>query len=83
MATYKNGYTYKKGLIARERSKPAVRKARHDRSRRQKAMRRQPQRLIFLDETGTDTGMTREYGRSLRGERFKGARRFGDGATGP
>ena len=74
--TYKNGYTYKKGLIARERSKPEVRKARHDRSRRQKAMRRQPQRLIFLDETGTDTGMTREYGRSLRGERLKGSAPF-------
>ena len=56
----------RKGLIARERSKPEVRKARHDRSRRQKAMRRQLQRLIFLDETGTDTGMTREYGRSLK-----------------
>ena len=76
MATYKNGYTYKKCLIARERSKPEVRKARHDRSCRQKAMRRQPQRLIFLDETGTDTGMTREYGRSLRGERLKGSAPF-------
>ena len=74
--TYKHGYTYQKGLIARERSKPEVRKARHDRSRRQKAMRRQPQRLIFLDEMGTDTGMTREYGRSLRGERLKGSAPF-------
>ena len=74
--TYKNGYTYKKGMIAGERSKPEVRKARHDRSRRQKAMRRQPQRLIFLDETGTDSGMTREYGRSLRGERLKGSAPF-------
>ena len=74
--TYKNGYTYKKGLIAGERSKPEVRKARHDRSRRQKAMRRQPQRLILLDETGTDTGMTREYGRSPGGERLKGSAPF-------
>ena len=39
-------------------------------------MRRQSQRLIFLDETGTDTGMTREYGRSLRGERLKGSAPF-------
>ena len=39
-------------------------------------MRRQPQRLIFPDETGTDTGMTREYGRSLRGERLKGSAPF-------
>ena len=35
-------------------------------------MREQPHRLIFLDETGTSTKMTREYGRSLRGERLKG-----------
>ena len=72
----RHGYTYKKGLIARERRKPEVRKARHDRSRRQKAMRRQPRRLIFLDETGTDTGMTREYGRSPGGERLKGSAPF-------
>ena len=45
----RHGYTYQKGLIARERSKPEVRQARHDRSRRQKAMRRQSQRLIFLE----------------------------------
>ena len=73
---YKHGYTYTKGLIARERSKPEVRKARHDRSRRQKAMRRQPQRLILLDETGTYTGVTREYGRSPGGERLKGSAPF-------
>ena len=72
----RHGYTYKKGMIARERSKPEVRKARHNRSRRQKVMREQPQRLIFLDETGTDTRMTREYGRSLRGERLKGSAPF-------
>ncbi|EFO28668.1 transposase [Roseibium sp. TrichSKD4] len=35
-------------------------------------MRGQPHRLVFLDETGTNTNMTREYGRSLRGERLKG-----------
>ena len=39
-------------------------------------MRKQPQRLIFLDKTGTDTGITREYGRSLRGERLKGSAPF-------
>ena len=35
-------------------------------------MGEQPQRLIFLDETGTNTKMTREYGRCLRGKRLKG-----------
>ena len=39
-------------------------------------MREQPHRLIFLDETGTNTKMTREYGRSLRGERLKGTAPF-------
>ena len=62
----------KKGLIADERRKPAVRRARHDWARRQKAMGEQPQRLIFLDETRTNTKMTREYGRCLRGKRLKG-----------
>ena len=66
----------KKGLIADERRKPAVRKARHDWARRQKAMRDQPQHLIFLDETGTNTKMTREYGRCLRGKRLKGSAPF-------
>ena len=72
----RHGYTYKKCLIAGERSKPEVRKARHDRSRRQKVMREQPRRLIFPDETGTDTGMTLEYGRSPDGERLKGSAPF-------
>ena len=39
-------------------------------------MRRQLQRLIFPDETGTDIGMTREYGRSPGGERLKGSAPF-------
>lgn len=66
----------KKGLIAEERRKPEVRKARQDWERRQKVMRAQPHRLIFLDETGTNTKMTREYGRSLRGQRLKGTAPF-------
>ena len=35
-------------------------------------MRRQPHRLVFIDETGTNTHMTRLYGRSLKGERLFG-----------
>lgn len=69
-------YTYKKGPIARECEKPAVRKARHDWARRQKVMRIHPERLIFLDETGTDTNMTRAYGRCLKGLRLKGSAPF-------
>ena len=48
---------------------------RYDRGRRQKLMQEQPHRLIVPDETGTDTRMTREYGRSLRGERLRGSAR--------
>ena len=74
---YKRQATHiKKGLIADERHKPEVRKARHNWERRQQAMREQLHRLIFLDETGTNAKMTREYGRSLRGERLKGTAPF-------
>ena len=66
----------KKGLIAQERDKPAVRKARLDWARRQKVMQDQPHRLIFIDETGTDTNMTRAYGRCPKGLRLKGTAPF-------
>ena len=46
------GYTYKKGMTADERHKPAIRKTRHECNRRQNATREQPHRLIFLDKTG-------------------------------
>ena len=49
---------------------------RYGRGRRQQLMQEQPHRLIVPDETGTDTGMTREYGRSLRGERLRGSAPF-------
>ena len=49
---------------------------RYDRGRRQQLMLEQPHRLIVPDETGTDTRMTREYGRSLRGERLRGSAPF-------
>ncbi|WP_442970524.1 IS630 family transposase [Roseovarius sp. D22-M7] len=39
-------------------------------------MRIHPERLIFLDETGTDTNMTRAYGRCLKGLRLKGSAPF-------
>ena len=34
------------------------------------------ERLIFIDESFCKTGMSREYGRSLRGERVTGTRPF-------
>ena len=69
-ALRRHGFTYKKSLVAQERDKPAVRIARHDWLRRQKIMRKQPQRLVFIDETGTNTNMTRTRGRSMKGKRL-------------
>lgn len=44
-------------------------------------MRRERHRLIFIDETGTTTKMTRLRGRSLRGERLNGKAPFGHWGT--
>ncbi len=40
-------------------------------------MRLMPHRLVFLDETGTTTKMTRLYGRCLKGQRLKARAPFG------
>jgi transposase len=56
----RHGSSYKKGLIAEDRRKPEVQKARQDWERRQKIMRAQSHRRVFLEETGTTTKMTRE-----------------------
>ena len=40
-------------------------------------MRREPDRLVFVDETGTNTKMTRSHGRCLRGHRLKAKAPFG------
>ena len=40
-------------------------------------MRREPGRLVFVDETSVKTNMCRLRGRSLRGERLKGDAPFG------
>ena len=44
-------------------------------------MRREPYRLVFVDETGTTTKMTRLRGRARRGERLKAHAPFGHWAT--
>jgi transposase len=40
-------------------------------------MRREPHRLVFVDETGTNTKMTRQRGRCLKGRRLNGKAPFG------
>jgi transposase len=44
-------------------------------------MRQEPHRLIFLDETGTTTKMTRLRGRARRGHRLKAQAPFGHWKT--
>jgi transposase len=44
-------------------------------------MRRRPERLVFIDETGTNTKMTRLRGRSRRGQRLKMKAPFGHWGT--
>jgi transposase len=44
-------------------------------------MRQEPHRLLFIDETGTTTKMTRLRGRALRGKRLKAQAPFGHWKT--
>lgn len=59
-----------------------MRQARDEwRGRRQPRMRQESHRLVFLDETGTTTKMTRLRGRARRGDRLKADAPFGHWAT--
>lgn len=44
-------------------------------------MRREPHRLVFVDETGTTTKMTRLYGRCPKGQRLRSKAPFGHWKT--
>ena len=57
----------KKTLHADERDRPDVQKKR--RSFRRKVKRIEPERLVFVDETGVTTAMTPAYAWAPRGER--------------
>lgn len=57
----------KKTRFAEERDSPRVQKERQE--FREKVATVDPERLIFVDETGATTAMTREYGRAPIGER--------------
>src|SRR3954451_14801318 len=61
----------KKVLHARERDTPENRQKRRDFLREVAAI--DPRRLVFVDETGADTSMTRTHGRAPVGERVHGA----------
>jgi transposase len=58
----------KKSLHATEQDRPDVRSARANWKRKQPQL--DPKKLIFVDETGTSTNMTRVRGRCRRGKRL-------------
>jgi transposase len=60
----------KKTLLARERDRPDVTEARA--TWRAELAAIDPRRLVFLDESGIDTRLTRAYGRAARGRRALG-----------
>jgi transposase len=61
----------KKVLHAQERDTPAVERKR--RAFRKKVAGIDPHRLVFIDETGANTAMTRTHGRAPAGQRVEGA----------
>ena len=68
----------KKTLLASEQDRPDVHAARTEWiTKRQPRMRREPDRLVFVDETGTNTKMTRPRGRCLKGHRLRAKAPFG------
>lgn len=79
----REGYSFKKKtLIASERRREKVRRERRVWTRhRQPRMQADPGRLVFLDETGTTTKMTRLRGRSRRGTRLEAEAPFGHWQT--
>ncbi len=78
----KAGLSFKKTLLASETEREDVRRAREEwKAHRQPRMRENSHRLVFLDETGTTTKMTRLRGRARRGTRLKAEAPFGHWAT--
>jgi transposase len=61
----------KKTLRAQERDSPRVRARR--RAFKKKLVAVDPDHLVFVDESGANTGMTRTHGRAPRGQRVKAA----------
>jgi transposase len=72
----------KKTLVASEQDRPDVQQAREEwTASRQPRMRLEPHRLVFLDETGTTTKMTRLRGRCPKGQRLRSKAPFGHWKT--
>src|ERR1700753_592329 len=72
----------KKTLLASEQDRPDIRTAREEwKAQRQPRMRLERGRLVFIDETGTTTKMTRLRRRSLKGQRLRSKAPFGHWKT--
>ncbi len=72
----------KKTLLASETDRADIAHARRVwQEHRQPWMKKRPERLVFIDETGTTTKMTRLRGRARRGERLKMKAPFGHWGT--
>ncbi len=72
----------KKTLLADETDRADVVRARRVwQAHRQPWMKKRPERLVFIDETGTTTKMTRLRGRARRGQRLKMKAPFGHWGT--
>jgi DDE superfamily endonuclease len=72
----------KKTLRASEQDRPELAKARAEwRDGRQPIMREHQARLVFVDETSTNTKMVRLRGRSVKGERLNSKAPFGHWGT--
>jgi transposase len=69
-------------LLAAEQDRPDIKAAREEWATvRPPRMRLEPHRLVFLDETGTSTKMTRPRGRCPKGQRLRAKAPFGHWMT--
>lgn len=76
------GFHIKKSLMARELGRDDMLARRREWiTLRQPRMREEPQRLVFVDETGMSTKLTRLRGRLKRGNRLKADTSFGHWKT--
>jgi transposase len=69
----------KKSLHAAEQDRPDVAQAREQWKASQTTL--DPKKLVFVDETGTNTKMVRGYGRCRRGQRLIGKQPWGHWKT--
>ena len=81
-ASSENDQGSKKTLLASEQDRPDIKAAREEwTTTRQPRMRLEPHRLVFLDETGTTTKMTRLRGCCPKGQRLRCKAPFGHWMT--